>query len=125
MLKHYAEFYSPGSFFNETDIVPMDCRSVDEAINKAPKTAFAFTFFDREELEQVGEVLRGHSKNRSQRYYLGGDLLTVEQVKAQVPNSDILVNNMECNGWKQVIRTPFGNFQPLHEGDVVLQVKQP
>lgn len=50
--------------------------------------------------------------------------MNVDEVKAEVPNSDILVGNMQRNGWDRVVKTRCGNFQPLTSLDTIIAEKQ-
>jgi len=61
MLKHYVEFFYPGSFFSESSFEEVSHRDFDQIV--MPEGAFAFHFFDREEVEQDGELLTGKCKN--------------------------------------------------------------
>lgn len=118
MLKHYVEFFYPGSFVPESSIQEVIDRAVPVEV---PKGAYGFHHFSREEIEQAGELLMGKPKDYDPMTYYG-EILTLEQVQALEParNYNILVSNMECNGWNQVVRTVCGNFQPLNEGDKVV-----
>ena len=64
----------------------------------------------------------GQPKNYSGTYYFGR-VMTVSDVRKEVPNSDILISNMGGNGWKKVIRTRRGNFQPFGLEDKVVAEK--
>jgi hypothetical protein len=118
MLKHYVEFYFPGSFFSETSVKEVTSRSAPVDI---PKGAYGYCFYSQEEIEQGGEILVGKVKDRSPMTYFG-EILTLEQVKALEPAWDyrILVSYMENNKWERVVRTVRGGFQPLREGDRVV-----
>jgi nicotinate-nucleotide pyrophosphorylase len=53
-------------------------------------------------------------------YFLKGRVETLEQIEARGDKSDrILLDNMKCNGWNQVVRTSSFTL-PLEKGDVVL-----
>jgi hypothetical protein len=116
MKKTYVEFYYPGSFMSESSSHEVESRDRPASI---PVNAYAYSFYDREETVVDGEKLVGLIKNRSPMTYFG-QTMTIDEVKRNVPNCNILVSNMECNGWEKVVRTKLGNFQPLNEGDVVL-----
>lgn len=118
MLKHYVEFSYPGAFFSEHSIKEIAERK-PELVN-APEDAFAYRFYDREEVEVDGELLCGERKNFSAFTYFG-KVYSLEEVKAEFPQYTTLINNMECNGWNKVVRTRRGNWQPLGEGDIVIE----
>ena len=118
MIKHYVEFTMLGGFFYEYSTESIDHR--DSSKVKVPKNAFAFRFFDREEVESNGEILKGDRKNYSSLYYVGGEIMTLAQVKKQLPQEEILINNMEINNWDKVIKHRFGGFQPFEKDNVLL-----
>lgn len=116
MKKTYVEFYFAGSFMSEISVHEVENRNRPIDI---PPNAFGYSFYDREETVIDGEKLTGAIKNRSPMTYFG-QAMTLDEVKRNVPNSNILISNMQCNGWDKVVRTKLGNFQPLQENDVVL-----
>lgn len=120
MIKHYVEFYHPGAFVSETSAVSIAERCPKVAAAMAPDSAYAFRFFDRREVEVEGEKLVGNPTNESPTYYIGGELMDYDAVRDRVPNNEILLSNMRGNRWEHVVRTRFGNFQPLNEGDQIL-----
>lgn len=120
--KTYVEFLFRGSLVDESTKQEVTNRSV---LLDVPEGAFAFHFFD----VYVTRMHDGftnrevHSKrfNESPMYYPGGQAFTLEQVQALGDKShSILVSNMECNGYKTVVRTRWGNWKPFKAGDVVL-----
>lgn len=122
-MKHYAEYYMPGSFFNEECSRELSDRSVDAAVARAPESAFAFVLYDKaDNLPDDTDEYRIVAKrqNVSKRHYLGGKLHNVAEVEAL--GHDILVSNMRANGWDPVIQTRMGNWQPFKDGDVLVEV---
>lgn len=117
MLKHYVQFSYPGVIVNEYEVKEVEKR--DAALITVPAGACAYRFFDRTEIILNGEKLVGEPKNFSPLTYLG-KAYTLKQVKAEFPESKMLISNMECNGFKRVVRTRCGNWQPLSEDDVVI-----
>lgn len=115
----YAEYLMPGSFFPEETTKELEQRSVEEAITKAPESAFCFVLYDRDyvpldesQAKVVGKVeVAGPVKNESGRYYLGGKVYTVAQLKKAYPDKDILISNIEGNGYTHAIQTHLGNWQ--------------
>lgn len=132
MQKHFVTFFSPGTFVHETSELPIDSWDVDAAVKLASTirerhgaTPFAFQFSTRgrSEKELDSKVVK-----ESPRYFLGGDVFTVEQLeKLADPSNNILIQNMKGNGWKQCVinRNSWKIAQPLNEGDVVLPYKAP
>ncbi len=117
VLKHYVEFAFPGCFFNEYESQEVPERN-PEVIN-VPENAFAFRFYDRTEVTMDGELLIGEKKNYSPWTYFG-TAYTVEEIKANFPQYQTLISNMENNGWDRAVKTRAGNWQPLEENDIVI-----
>ena len=120
MQKTYVEILYPGAFVSGTEVRPVDSR--DPAKFQAPEGCFGYRFFDREEVVSGDEVLAGKPKNYSETHYFG-KAMTVDEVKSEVPNSRILVSNMQENGWDRVVKTRCGNFQPLTSLDTIVAEK--
>ena len=116
MLKHYVEFYYPGSLVAETEVKQIKNR---KERFKIPEYAFGYRFFDKEEVEVKGETLTGRRKNWSGMHYFG-EVMSLKEVKEQrlsIRGSKTLIRNMEGNGWKRVVKTRCGNFQPFEKRD--------
>jgi hypothetical protein len=116
MLKHYVEFYYPGSFFPETEIREIASRKTKVA---APENCYGYRLFDREEVMQGKERLAGNAKNFSGMTFFG-QTMTVADVAKLAGDHSILISNMRCNKWKKVVKTRRGNFQPVQKGDTVI-----
>lgn len=116
MTKHYVEFTYPGSFFSETSSKQVD--SHDPASITLPKGAYAFRFYDLEEIELNGETLTGEPKNYSPRY-IKGEKVTLEQAKRNLPTTHTLVSNMEGNHWDYVVKCAQGHIPP-QEGETFI-----
>lgn len=118
MLVHYVEFFYPGIILAETEERRIDKR--DPKLVTLPDGAFAYRFFDRTEVKENGELLVGSKKNFS-TYTFFGKLYTLEEVKEQFPECETLIRNMECNGYTKVVKTRLDNWQPFHDGDIVIE----
>jgi len=121
MLKHYVEFLLPGSFFPESIVREVADRTRPPI--DTPKNCFGYTFFSRTEVELDGEILRGQIKDRSPRTYFG-KVMTLEEVKAMPGDNRILISNVSQYP-RGAVKTVCGNWQPLEEGDVVIQAEVP
>lgn len=119
-LIHYLTYFYPGSFFSEEESKEIPKRNVASAIKGASPGAFAFQFYDRTKIVVDGETLWGPVKNKSPKHYIGGRVYTLSEVEATFPTEKILISNMRGNGYKRVIKTRRGNFQPLGEHDVLV-----
>lgn len=118
MLKHYVEFFYPGSFFPETRVREIQDRT--SPATNVPEGAYGWRVFSQETITMGGETLTGKPKDYGPMVYFG-EIMTLEDVRALGGDYRILISNMEINGWDRVVRTVRGNFQPLNDGDVVLQ----
>lgn len=122
-VKHYVTYYLPGTFFDEDETRSIPRRDVKLALKRVPKGVFAFEFWSRTEVKDGGEKLVGPAKDRSPRYYIGGTVMTADDVKRDVEDNDILLSNMRINKWPLVIRTSAGNIQPFEKGRALLDGK--
>lgn len=125
MEKHFVTFYMPGTFVAERSTEPIDSWNVKLAAEMARELtvlipyAFQFTTRSREDDELDSRV-----SARSGTYYLGGVLLSLEQVKARNDEKDrILISNMENNDWGRVIQNDnsWRVTQQFGPNDVVLE----
>ena len=129
MKKHFVTFLSPGSFVAEQttkEIESWDAglstkmsESITERYNAKPY-GFYFTTRSRniDELDSK-EIKRSHT------YYLGGKILTLEEIENRnAPNDSILISNMKCNNYDRVIENTNGWkwTQPLEKDDIVIEV---
>ena len=117
MLKHYVEFLYPGMFTSET--TKEEIAERNESHITLPKNSFGFRFTDREEVKlENGKVLKGEFENSTGIYYEGRKM-NLSQIKKEMPESTILISNMECNHWDNVVVTKFKQVFPLNEKDIV------
>lgn len=128
MIKHFVEFYSPGTFTSEVSIKPVDSWDVNIAMRMAREikerhgaTPYGFRFITRERTESD---LDSKVTNRSNLYYLGGVVETYKQVcDRNDPKEEILRWNMKANSIKKVIinTNSYRVTMPLNKDDIVLQ----
>ena len=129
MIKHFVTFYSPGTFVAESTTKPIIAWNINKAIKMSKgiqerygALPYGFQFITKQRRE---DELDSRIVDRSGIYYLGGEVLTLEQVKEKNdPNNETLIRNMECNGWdKIVINTNSWTWiQPLTLNDKVLDI---
>ena len=131
MKKNFVTFYSPGTFFSEQTTKEIDSWDIKIAVEMAENvgerynaTPYGFTFTERERGD--GDLDSRISKT-SNMHYLGGELFTLEQIKAKNdPEDRILISNMECNKWNRVI-TNTNSWKvtlPFEDGDILLDFKK-
>jgi len=127
MRKHFVIFFSPGTFVAETTQKPIESWDIDKAVKMSREITerynakpYGFCFVTR---ERKPRDLDSEEVERSTMYYLGGEVITLDELKAQ-NNSEyrILIENMECNGWNRVVVNKNSRkwTQPLNDGDTVL-----
>lgn len=129
----HAVFSFPGLFLGETETRVVESRNpLDFAWPlRGDKPAYAVSFFDTvvttvtdpvsgEDMELTGDPCR----ESEGVIYRGGKILTLPEVRrlnGQLSGKyDILVSNMEANGYGRVIQTVFGTFQPFTSKDTYL-----
>lgn len=130
MERHFVRFLSPGSFFAEETVKPIDSWDVDKAIGLSKEirerygaTPYGFQFLTKARGE---EDIDSKVVKSSGVYYINGVVETLEEIKARHdPNNRILVSNMECNGWDKVVTTfsPYRWTQPFNPDDAVVTVE--
>lgn len=127
MERHFVTFFSPGTFVPEQTIRPIDSWDVAAAVEMARgvkerygATPYAFQFSTR---SRGPEDLDSRESARSHSYFLGGDVLTLAQIKARNdPRDKTIIANMESNQIERVVenRNSWRAMLPLEDGDTVL-----
>lgn len=122
--KKFAQFSFPGTFFNESTVEEVDtfnARAIDW-----PKNAFAVWFFSRTDVvDEDGNEFAGKPVQEPMMFYHPDcEVYNLAQVREGVESgefTDILLSNMECNGWSHIVKVPGGGCQPYNmETDKVL-----
>lgn len=131
MKAHFVEFVSPGTFFHETTVEPIDCWDVTLAVKMAGEIVerhaarpFAFRFLTR---ERGVDDLDSKVVTTSHRYFLGGRVMTLADVERETPNERILISNMRNNDIKRVVvnTNSWLSTTQMSDDDVVLDVTLP
>ena len=125
--KHFVTFNSPGTLVAEQTTKEIDDWSVEKAIEMSKEikerygtVPYGFYFTTR---SRGKDDLDSKVSATSNMYYLGGRILTLEQIKERHdPNDRTLISNMECIKQDRVIvnTNSWEWTQPLKENDVVL-----
>lgn len=101
---HYVVFWAPGSFVAEEwsrDVPSDDPRKVEW-----PGNAYAFRMFRREDVIDGDKKYRGQPEQLGPVYYHPDSAVqSLEEAQANPKASEVLISNMKCNGWKQIIWT--------------------
>jgi hypothetical protein len=124
--KHFVIFFSPGTFVAETTEKPIESWDVDTAKEMARgikerygAIPYGFRFTTR---ARKDDELDSKEVKRSGMYYLGGEILTLAEVKDKMPGESTLINNMIINKYDKIIinKNSWQWTQPLTEKDTVL-----
>lgn len=129
MKKHFVTFYSPGTFVAEETTKEIKSWDVDLAVamsksilERYDATPYGFVFTTR---ERKSEDFDSKEIDRSGTYYLGGKVLTAQDIeKENNPDNEILLRNMKNNEWKKIVRNDnsWRWIQPLRDNDTVLDI---
>jgi len=105
--KQYVKFYFQGSFFSgETE-----CK-IENGKFDIPEYSFAYVLYNKD---------NGREIDKTGRYYPNAEKFTLEQIKElNDPKLSILISNMESNIYEYVVKTRIGNYQPVMDGDVIM-----
>lgn len=125
--EHFVIFVSPGTLYPETTLKAIDAWDVDLALKMADgieerhgATPYCFYFITRGR-DKTG--LDSKEIARSVFYFLGGRILTLEDIKARKdPEDRILILNIENNKIDRVIENcnSYKVTLPLGKDDIVL-----
>jgi len=128
MKRHFVTFLSPGTFVSEHTEKPISSWDTSKAVKMSKSIterhgARPYGFFFSTRSRSIKDLDSKVSK-QSNMYYLGGKILTLEQVKKTMPDDDILIINMEMNEFKEVIvnTNSWKAVLPFNKGDVLLKV---
>ncbi len=127
MQQHFVTFYSPGTMVSEETTQPIDSWDVEKAtawassvVERHGATPFGFQFSTR---GRGDDDLVSREVKRSGMYYLGGTVLTLDEVEARDdPKDAILIANMRCNNYERIVENnnSWKATRPLNIDDVVL-----
>ncbi|MDD5543858.1 MAG: hypothetical protein PHX83_11850 [Acidobacteriia bacterium] len=107
--KYWAEFLTPGFFVGES--FKRDITSPDPMKVKWPKGAYAFSIYEREDVEVDGKVYHGEAKQVGPLYYHPDSKIeTVAEATRNPGATETLIWNMAHNGYKKIIWTRWGNW---------------
>jgi len=117
MSKYSVTFYSPGTFMSEMRTVPIDSWDIEEAVKLSEN------FKERYNATPYGFRFHAEDKGDSVMYYLGGTILTYDDVVSRNNSGDkILIANMRCNHVDKVIENT-NSWRSNHifaDGDILI-----
>ena len=114
----FVKFWFQGAFFDEDSSKQVNARDIGAL--DIPARAYALEFYDIRVTTDNGVVLKSSPLNESSRFFIGGRVMTYDEIVAEMPDSQILIDNMRINRWSRVIRTRTGHLQVFGETDVLL-----
>ena len=118
-LKKWVTFSHPGSFMSET--TSRNVNSFDPHAIEWPPSAYAFAFYQREDVIDGSETYVGKAEQVGPTYYHPNtEKYDIEGVKRFFPEATILISNMECNGYEYVVKCRAGNWQPYNSNECVI-----
>lgn len=115
----YVKFWYRGAFVDEDSCRMVNSRDIGALI--IPQSVYALEFYDIRIAHESGGVLKSEPFNRSPKLFYGGQIMTVADVEREIPDHDILLDNMRINGWARVIKTRAGHFLPFVDGNILLE----
>ena len=128
MIRHFVEFYSPGSFVAERTTRRIGSWDLDRAVEMSRgikerhgSRPYGFRFQTRGRSQ---EELDSRIIEKSGFYWLpGARILTIEEIRADPAPYGKTLDNMEMNGWECVVHSAAGGYSvtiPHHDDDVIL-----
>ncbi|MFA5377510.1 MAG: hypothetical protein WC455_17295 [Dehalococcoidia bacterium] len=114
-IKRFVTFWTPGIIVAESTV--KEVGSLDPNLVKWPENAYAFQFSEREDVVDGEKKYRGTEKDVGPLYYHPDSRVeTLAQVKKNPRATATLISNMECNGYKKIIWSRWGNWpQPFDD----------
>jgi hypothetical protein len=125
--KHFVTFESPGTLFPEYTTRKIESWDIDKAVEMSRSIAerhgavpYGFQFSTRSRKE---DELDSSVSAKSNMYYLGGRIMTLAEVKDEMPSEEILISNMEGNDWNKIIvnHNSWRIVRPFKENDILLE----
>lgn len=122
--KTFVEYFFPGIIVSESSRQECSRRDKKKWAREIPEGAYRFCFYDVNYMEdaKTGEILKSKQSNKSKSYYVDGVVMDKESVEKNIPDSRILLANMNANGWDLVIKTRRGNVQPFTDDCEVVKL---
>jgi len=126
---NFVTFLSPGTFVHESTTKPIKSWNVNEASQMAHKITerhgaipFGFYFTTRERTETD---LDSKQTKQSATYYIGSRIMTLSDVKREMPDKKILIGNMQGNNIERVLvnNNSWQTIVPFGKDDVLLDWK--
>jgi hypothetical protein len=120
VIRRYATFLAPGLIVANDWTQPVE--SSDPLKVEWPENAYAFTLHEREVVIDGDAEYIGQSQQVGPIYYHPDSKVeTLEQARLNPLSTNILLENMRINGWKQIVWSRWGSFpQPFDNAKAVV-----
>lgn len=129
MKKHFVTFYCPGTFVAEESTREIPSWDVSAAVEMSrtilaryDAAPYGFRFTTRERGE---EDFNSKQTEESVFYWLGGEVYSLDELIQSRPEgvTDILIHNMQNNGWKGCVinKNSWLHVGILGEDDIILE----
>jgi len=112
MSREYIEFLYPEASFRVLDIREMNGSTGIEM----PEDCYGFRFF-----KISSGLLPDVQESNTTTYYLGKEVMTLEDVEREMPQEKDLIKKMKENKWDKVVKTRCGDFHHFTIDDRLLK----
>lgn len=109
----YATLSYPGIIFPETQTVKVEANTTAKSLFRKHKNCYRISFSSRTEGTVDGEPVTGKATTEPTEYLCGRAYTLADMKRKLDPKKDeILISNIEINGYKGGIKCRTGNWQP-------------
>jgi hypothetical protein len=124
-MKHFVKFLSPGTFLDEITTLGVSSWNIKEAkelaktiVERHGAKPYGFKFFTTKT-----EDAKDHRTVHSSTYFLGGKVLTLEEVEQTMSEEKILIENMRMNKWDKIIinDNSYKAIRPFLSDDILVE----
>lgn len=118
---HVVTFYSPGTLVSETrdhDVPGWDPLTAADiakgVVERHGARPYGFKFRTELRAQNIDDGYGGKMRvepktvRESSMYFIAGRVMTLDEVKREMPEERILISNMECNDYGRIVRTQNG-----------------
>lgn len=125
LLGHEYRNFPSSLLVDEISLVEVASRDIRDLKLEIPEDVYAIQFFDENEIpfqiksERGWETIlvSGGRYNVSSRYYIGGEIVNISEIK----DDSTLSYYMNQNEWEYMIKCRTGNFEPFGAEDFIIK----
>lgn len=115
----FVEYYMPDLLADDVQTKQVASRDLSQL--DLPKGAYAFRFYDIVSDESQGTPLSSGRVNVSPMHYIGGRVLTLTDVQAEMPDAEWLINSIKGHGFRPAFTERPDHFVIMEEGAIHLE----